>query len=203
MTMDCHPMKPSPMAPLPPAGPSAPRRRLLHRALHGLGAALSPTLSPALSPTLSATLPLAVTAPRVSAEPVAGVDYEMPVPAWTLDRQQAAWAAQSMDQAWAALDGMPPRSPLIDLELPDQAVDGALVPVRVSSALPGSREILLLVDGNPQTLAAQCRVDRLARAQVALRIRLARSGWVHAVVLSQGRWYGTAREVQVSASGCA
>jgi len=103
---------------------------------------------------------------------------------------------------FAALGGMPRASALITLDLPLVAGNGALVPVMVSSALPGTREILILVDGNPQPVAVRFDFPEGTEAFVATRIRLAQSATVHAVARTDDGLYATARATQVTVGGC-
>jgi sulfur-oxidizing protein SoxY len=94
-------------------------------------------------------------------------------------------------------------SPLVTLDAPAVADNGAFVPVTVASALPGTREIMLLVGGNPQPVAASFMIPAGTEAFVATRIRMAASGIVHAVVRTDEGLFVAMREVQVMVSGCA
>jgi len=113
-----------------------------------------------------------------------------------------ALAVQSFPEVITALGGMPRASALITLDLPLVAENGALVPVMVSSALPGTREILILVDGNPQPVAVRFDFPEGTEAFVATRIRLAQSATVHAVARTDDGLYATARATQVTVGGC-
>lgn len=110
--------------------------------------------------------------------------------------------AQSLVELIGALGGAPRPSPLVTLDAPAVADDGAVVPITVSSALPGTREILLLVESNPQPLALRFEVPAGTEAFVATRIRMAASGTVLAVVRTEQGLYGASRTVEVSVGGC-
>ena len=70
----------------------------------------------------------------------------------------------------------------IQIRAPEIAENGAVVPVTVSSALPGTREILLLVNVNPEPLALRFAVPAGTEPFVATRIRMAATGTVYAAV---------------------
>jgi sulfur-oxidizing protein SoxY len=112
------------------------------------------------------------------------------------------YAATSLAELFGALGGTPGPSPLIRLETPEVADNGAVVPITVSSALPGTREILLLVDVNPQPLALRFAVPAGTEPFVATRIRMAGSGTVYAAVQADDGFYAAARAVKVIAGGC-
>ena len=112
------------------------------------------------------------------------------------------FSAQSLAELLGALGGTPRPSPLIRLDAPEIAENGAVVPVTVSSALPGTREILLLVDVNPQPLALRFAVPAGTEPFVATRIRMAATGTVYAAVRTDQGFYGAARAVEVTVGGC-
>jgi sulfur-oxidizing protein SoxY len=114
----------------------------------------------------------------------------------------AAFTAKTFAEALRAL-GAPPRpSALITLEAPALADNGAFVPITVSSALPGTREIVLLVDGNPQPVAMRFTVPAGTEPFVATRIRMAGNGTVYAAVRTDDGLYAAARTIEVSVGGC-
>jgi sulfur-oxidizing protein SoxY len=110
--------------------------------------------------------------------------------------------AQTLAELIGLIGGAPRPSPLVTLDVPDVAADGAFVPITVSSALPGTREILLLVERNPQPLALRIEVPAGTEAFVATRIRMAASGMVLAAVRTDDGLFGASRSVEVSVGGC-
>jgi sulfur-oxidizing protein SoxY len=114
-----------------------------------------------------------------------------------------AFAARSFAEAITALGGVPEVSTQILLEVPQVAENGAVVPVRVTSHLPGTREILIVVDGNPQPLAVSFSVPEGTEPFVAARIRMAQSGTVYAAVRTDDGLFATARITEVIVGGCA
>src|SRR5687768_13932797 len=67
----------------------------------------------------------------------------------------AAFEAKSMSQLLKALGaGAPAESKDVSVAGPDIAENGAVVPIGVSTSLPGVRRMLLLVEKNPAILSA-------------------------------------------------
>ncbi len=93
-------------------------------------------------------------------------------------------------------------SSLITLTAPEVADNGAFVPITVSSALRGTREILLLVDGNPQPVAARFTIPPGTEPYVATRIRMAGDGTVYAAVRTDDGLFAAASAISVTVGGC-
>ena len=115
---------------------------------------------------------------------------------------ELAFAARSFPEAIAALGGVPQPSPLILLEGPQVAENGALVPITVTSQLAGTREILIVVDVNPAPVAVCFSIPEGTEPYVSTRIRLAQSGTVYAAVRTEQGLYAVARAIQVTVGGC-
>lgn len=115
---------------------------------------------------------------------------------------EVAFAAKTFVDAIVALGGMPQASTQIALDVPSLAENGAIVPVVVSSSLPGAREILILVDGNPQPVAARFAIPEGTEPFVATRIRMAAHGTVYAAVRTDRGLFAVARAVEVTVGGC-
>jgi sulfur-oxidizing protein SoxY len=89
------------------------------------------------------------------------------------------------------------------LTAPEVAEDGALVPVSVESLLPDTREIYVVVDVNPDPLAARFSVPAGTEPFVATRIKMASDGVLYAVVSdAHGRVHVTSRPMKVTVGGC-
>ena len=116
---------------------------------------------------------------------------------------ELAFAARTFTEAIAALGGMPQLSTQISLELPQLAENGALVPITVSSQLRGTRDILILVDVNPQPVAACFSFPDGTEAYAATRIRMAHSGTVYVAVRTEEGLFAASRAIQVTVGGCA
>jgi sulfur-oxidizing protein SoxY len=113
-----------------------------------------------------------------------------------------AFAAKTFAEAIGALGGVPAPSTQIALDAPELAENGAVVPITVTSRLPGTREIVILVDGNPQPVAARLTLAEGTHAFVSTRIRMAQSGTIYAAVRTDDGLYVAVRATQVNVGGC-
>lgn len=118
-------------------------------------------------------------------------------------QQELIFDATSTEDAIRALGGVPAVGAQITLSLPDAAEDGALVPVTVESQLPDVSEIYLLVEANPNPVAARFAFPAGTEAFVSTRIKMAQSCRVFAVVRAQSGLYAVSGQTRVTVGGCA
>ena len=122
--------------------------------------------------------------------------------------QQAAWnkaafEAKTLDETVKALGGSAPaQSSDITINAPDIAENGAVVPVGVSSKIPNTQAIYILVEKNPNSLAAGFGIPAGTEANVATRIKMGQTSNVHAVVKADNKFYVGTKEVKVTLGGC-
>ena len=88
------------------------------------------------------------------------------------------------------------------LKVPEIAENGAIVPLEITSGIPGTVAIYILVDKNPQPLTAIFEFTNGAEAFVATRIKMAESSKVRIVAKAGGKFYTTMQEVKVTIGGC-
>lgn len=120
-----------------------------------------------------------------------------------LAREFDPFQATSVDAAFEALSLAPPEtSDRIEIEAPKVAEDGAKVPIRIVSSIPGTTEILTIVSGNPKPLAARYRFGRKATAAVSARIKMAKTSDLIAVVKADDSYYMATAEIKVTLGGC-
>jgi sulfur-oxidizing protein SoxY len=86
--------------------------------------------------------------------------------------------------------------------VPEAVENGAFVPVGVSCSLAGAREITIVIPGNPQPLAVRLRLAAGTEPRITLRLKMADSGPLFAVVDVDGRLHGARATTQVSIGGC-
>jgi sulfur-oxidizing protein SoxY len=115
---------------------------------------------------------------------------------------QLAFDATSMQTALQAMGGLPVESAGIVLEIAELSESGAFVPVQVTSRLPGTHEIAIVVEMNPTPLAARFTIPAGTEPFISTRVKLAQSGKVHAVVKADGGIYSACRETSVVVGGC-
>lgn len=122
--------------------------------------------------------------------------------AWA-ERNSHAFEAKTMDEALAALGAvMPENSAAIQLTAPETAENGAFVPVTVSTTIPRTEQIFVLVDKNPSMLAANFILPEGTEGFITTRIKMNETSNVIALVKAGGKFYRVAREVKVVQGGC-
>jgi sulfur-oxidizing protein SoxY len=117
----------------------------------------------------------------------------------------AAFNAQSVQDALKALGAGTP-TPTTDVAwgtTPEIAENGAVVPVNVTSKLPGTESIAILIDKNPNKLAAHFHFLHGAEPAVSTRVKISESSNVYALVKTKGdKYYLATREIKVTLGGC-
>lgn len=116
----------------------------------------------------------------------------------------AAFDAKTMADALKAL-GLPAPtvSNAIELQAPEIAENGAVVPLAVSTTLPGVQRLLLLVEKNPAALSAVFEVNDAIEPSFGTRVKMAQTSNVIAVAITaDGRAQYVQKEVKVTLGGC-
>ena len=117
---------------------------------------------------------------------------------------QAAFDAKSLADAVKALGGSAPvESKDVTITGPDIAENGAVVPVGCATGLAGVKRLMLMVEKNPNTLAAVFDVTDAVDANFNTRVKMGQSSNVMAVaVLNDGKVLFAQKEVKVTLGGC-
>lgn len=115
-------------------------------------------------------------------------------PAFEADGLPATLSAIGAEQPAPSAD--------IILKAPDIAENGAVVPVEVTSKLPGTRSIALLVEKNPHQLSAEFMIPEGTEAFVATRLKVAETSNVFAIVKTDAGAFQTSKVVKVTLGGC-
>ena len=117
---------------------------------------------------------------------------------------QAAFEAKNIADALKALGaGAPVESKDVTLTGPDIAENGAVVPVGCSTALPGVKRMLLMVEKNPAVLAAAFDISDAVEANFNTRVKMGQSSNVLAVALmGDGKVLFAQKEIKVTLGGC-
>jgi len=87
-------------------------------------------------------------------------------------------------------------------QTPEIAENGAVVPVGVASKLPKTEAIAILVEKNPNMLAAVFDIPPGTEPSITTRIKMAQTCNVYALVKADGRFYVAAKEIKVTLGGC-
>ena len=117
---------------------------------------------------------------------------------------QAAFDAKTLADAVKALGGgVPTESKDVTITGPDIAENGAVVPVGVSTNLAGVKRLALMVEKNPNTLAAVFDMSDAVEANFNTRVKMGQSSNVFAVALmNDGKVLYAAKEIKVTLGGC-
>jgi len=116
----------------------------------------------------------------------------------------AAFDAKTLADAVKALGGNAPvASGDVTITGPDIAENGAVVPVGVSTNLPGVKRLAVLVEKNPSALAAVFDVTDAVDANFNTRVKMGQSSNVMAVaMMADGRVLFAQKEIKVTLGGC-
>ena len=90
----------------------------------------------------------------------------------------------------------------IPIKAPDIAENGAVVPVEVTSRIPGTESIAIVVEKNDRPLIAVFNLLNGAEGFVSTRIKMAQTSDVKVVVKAGGKMYTAKKEVKVTIGGC-
>ena len=122
---------------------------------------------------------------------------------------QAAWnkvafdAKGGVDEVVKALGGgAAQQSADVTLTGPDIAENGAVVPLGVTSRLPKTEMMAILVEKNPNALAGMFTVLPDTEPSVSTRVKMAQTSDVFALVKADGKYYFAKKEVKVTLGGC-
>lgn len=116
----------------------------------------------------------------------------------------AAFDAKTMADVMKALGGSAPAaSKDITVTGPDIAENGAVVPLGASTALPGVKHMLLLVEKNPSMMSAMFDFTDAVEPAVSTRVKMGQSSNVFAVAMMiDGRVLFAQKEIKVTLGGC-
>ncbi len=89
------------------------------------------------------------------------------------------------------------------ISAPDVAEDGAMVSIDVTSNIPNTQSLTVLVEKNPFPLAAQFEFFSGALPQITTRIRLGQSSSVQVIARAGGKLYVARTDIKVTVGGCA
>jgi sulfur-oxidizing protein SoxY len=125
-----------------------------------------------------------------------------PGSAWAQWNKEA-FDTKSLSDAVKALGGATPtESKEITISSPDIAENGAVVPFTISSKLPKTETMAVLVEKNPNILAANFTIPDGTEPWVNTRVKMGQTSNVIALVKADGKYYYASKEVKVTLGGC-
>ena len=123
-------------------------------------------------------------------------------------RALAAWNKEAFGAKTAAdaLKGLgataSTESKDIAIEAPQIAENGAVVPIEITSNVPNTRSIAVVIEKNPFPLAAKFDFGDGAVPYVKVNVKVGESSFVRVVAEAGGRHYSATREIKVTIGGC-
>ncbi len=90
----------------------------------------------------------------------------------------------------------------IVIEAPQIAENGAVVPIEVSSNIPGTTSLAVLIEKNPFPLAAKFNFKDGAMPYVKVNVRMGESSNVRVIAEAGGKHFTAVKEVKVTIGGC-
>jgi len=120
----------------------------------------------------------------------------------------AAWNEQAFGAKTAAdaLKGIgasaaaPSKDIVIDA--PQIAENGAVVPIEISSNVPGTSAIAVVIEKNPFPLAGRFEFKEGALPFVKLNVKMGETSDVRVVAFAGGKQFTATREIKVTIGGC-
>jgi sulfur-oxidizing protein SoxY len=88
------------------------------------------------------------------------------------------------------------------IEAPQIAENGAVVPIEITSNVPGTTSIAVLIDKNPSPLISKFDFMEGALPFVKLNVKVGESSDVRAIAQAGGRSYVATKEIKVTIGGC-
>jgi len=88
------------------------------------------------------------------------------------------------------------------VQTPDIAENGAVVPVGVTSTIPKTESIAILVEKNPNMLVASFDIPAGTDPAITTRVKMGQSSNVYALVKADGKYYVASKEIKVTLGGC-
>lgn len=123
--------------------------------------------------------------------------------ALALTWNKEAFAAKSGSDSLKTLGyGNAIESSDISIKAPDIAENGAVVPIEVTSKIPGTQSIAVLVDKNPSPLVGEFNISAGLTPYLSTRIKMSQSSPVRVFVKAGGQTYTATRFVKVTIGGC-
>ena len=93
-------------------------------------------------------------------------------------------------------------SKAIEIRAPEIAENGAVVPIDITSNIPGTTSISVFIEKNPFPLAARFSFMEGALPFAKVNLKMGETSDVRVVAQAGGRYYTAAKEIKVTIGGC-
>ncbi|HEY2862598.1 MAG TPA: thiosulfate oxidation carrier protein SoxY [Casimicrobiaceae bacterium] len=117
---------------------------------------------------------------------------------------KAAFETKNMGDTMKALGGGEPSQSkdVVFFQTPDIAENGAVVPVGITSNIPNTESIAVLIEKNPNMLAAVFDIPAGTEPTISTRVKMGQSSNIYALVKADGKYFVAAKDVKVTLGGC-
>jgi sulfur-oxidizing protein SoxY len=135
---------------------------------------------------------------------VAAAGWLKPGEAAAQSWNKAAFDTKSMGDTMKALGGGEPiqSKDIVFFQTPDIAENGAVVPVGITSNIPKTESIAVLIEKNPNMLAAVFDIPPGTDPSISTRVKMGQSSNIYALVKADGKYFVAAKDVKVTLGGC-
>ena len=123
-------------------------------------------------------------------------------------RALAAWnkegfgAKTAADALKAINAGGAAPSTALRIEAPEIAENGAVVPIEIESAIPGTTALSVVIDKNPFPLIGQFQFLEGALPFVKVNVKMGETSEVRVIAQAGGKSYVATKEIKVTIGGC-
>jgi sulfur-oxidizing protein SoxY len=116
---------------------------------------------------------------------------------------KAAFETTSLPELMKALGGdEPATSAEVSIIAPEIAENGAVVPIGVSANLLEVTLVAILIEKNPNLLAASFNIPPGTLPEVQTRVKMAQTSNVYALLKTGGKFVYAAKEIKITLGGC-
>jgi sulfur-oxidizing protein SoxY len=119
--------------------------------------------------------------------------------AWNKEAFQSKTAADALKGLGVAAST---ESKDVLIEAPQIAENGAVVPIEITSNVPNTKSIAVVIEKNPFPLAAKFDFAEGAVPYVKVNVKLGESSFVRVLAEAGGKYYSASREIKVTIGGC-
>lgn len=88
------------------------------------------------------------------------------------------------------------------MEAPEIAENGAVVPIEITSQVPGTSAILVVIDKNPFPLVAKFDFLEGALPFVKVNVKMGETSDVRAIAQANGKYFSATKNIKVTIGGC-
>ena len=116
----------------------------------------------------------------------------------------AAFESRNLGETLKALGVVEPArsTDIAFVQTPEIAENGAVVPVGVTSNLPKTESIAILIEKNPNMLAAVFDLPAGTEPAISTRVKMAQTSNIYELVKADGKYFVAIKEVKVTLGGC-